>query len=123
MDDNHYKAFCDEVRVGVKAILGERMAEVEAAQEAMFSRMRGYNTAGMSFPTSSFSVHAIRDHFHLNIPSRTADEATIAAVKGVVSEASERHGVELDIGKDVRGGSNYVLEGRLKDAPSPAPGM
>ncbi len=77
----------------------------------------------MSFPTQGFSVSSIRERFHLNIPSSMADAATVEAVKGIVEAACERHGVELGVTKDVRGGSNYVLEGGLREAPLPSPGM
>lgn len=121
MDDDHYRAFCADLKAGVSALIGGRNQEVQDRQDAMFRRLRGTNTSGMSFPTSSFSVYAIRDEFHLNFPSAIADAATVEAVKAVLAEVSERHGVELRVRKDVRGGSNYVLEGRLEDAPAPSP--
>lgn len=121
MRDDHFKGFCDDLRAEVSALLGNRIKAVAERQDAMFERMRGFNTAGMTFPTSSFSAYAVRDEFHLNIPSQIADEETVAALKAKVAEVSERHDVELDVRKDVRGGSNYVLEGRLSDIPPPAP--
>jgi hypothetical protein len=121
MDNDHFGNFCKDVRVQVTELIGAGVKGVTDRQDAMFRRMRGTGTAGMTFATSSFSVYAIRDNFHLNFPAQLADDATVAAVLAKVDELAERHGVELDVRKKVKGGSNFVLEGRLSDVPAPGP--
>lgn len=123
MHDAEYADLCREVRAEVHALVKDGLAEIERRQDAMHERLRGTNTRGMSFPVQGFSVSGLRDRFHLNIPSSMADAAMVETVKGIVQAACERHGVELAVSKDVRGGSNYVLEGGFREAPRPAPGM
>lgn len=111
--------FVRDLRSEVHVMLRDGVAEVEARQEAHMKRWAGVR--GMTFATGSFSVQELHGRLHLNFPSALADEETVGAVMGLVEEIGLRHQVGLDVSLKVRGGSNFVLEGRLYDAPSIAP--
>ena len=123
MDQRQIQGFCAEVRTEVGAFLKEGLAAHKDRQDAMFAGLRGHNTAGMSFATGSFDVSTMRDRFHLNVPSSVVDQDAIQAIVETVTKACERHGLQLDVRKTVRGGSNFVLEGVLAPAPEPLPSI
>ncbi len=56
----------------------------------------------------------------LPTPYLIAHPEAEAVVREAIAYASEVTGLDLRVGKDVRGGSNWVIEGALSPTPAPA---
>ena len=95
--------------------------EQRLADEAMQQRWKGCNMAGVSWPSSSFSVRSHGDAFHFNMPAKLATEGNRAQVEAALAAAEAATGLTFD-GTRVRGGSNFVLDGRLRPTRAPTPG-
>lgn len=104
-----FEDFTKDVRNEVGDEIRGRLSDFLARQDEFARRQ----PPGSVFATGSFEVYELRGDFHLNIPARLADEETIRMIEGIVAEKEELHGVRLDVATRVKGGSNFVLEGRL----------
>lgn len=119
MQDHEHAKVARAIQERLHVLLGTRLMEQQAKQREALSRMG----RGTSMPTGSCSASAIRDEFRLAVPSELADAGTVAAVRDIVEAEMSAADLDLDVTEDVRGGSNYVLRGRISPAPAPVPGM
>ena len=123
-DQQAIQRFADVFRSHIEANLGAAiqtaLAEQRRAEEAMFRRMKDCNMSGFSWPSCGYSVTLNRYFLHFNIPSWVATERNRALVEDARAAAEEATGLRLD-GDRVRGGSNFVIDGRIVPKPEPDP--
>ena len=119
MQGHEHAKLVRRIQERIHALLGTRLIEQQARQREALSRMG----RGTSMPTGSCSASAIRDSLGIAVPSELADADTVAAIKDIVETEMAASDLAFDVTEDVRGGSNYVLRGRISPAPIPAPGM
>lgn len=108
--------FASLVEDGIRAALGPQLDRALALEDARRAAMRHF--PGQIFRSQSFKVYVVRDwnEFHANVPADLAVPEVVGAIKAAVVEAERATGLRLQVTKDVRGGSNYVLEGKLSAA-------
>jgi hypothetical protein len=99
------------------ALTGQHRAET-----AMLQQWRGHRMAGVSWPASSHSVSVLGDRFHFNMPASLADDEACAHIEAALDAAEEVTGLSFD-GRRIRGGSNYVVDGKLQPTPVPSHGF
>ena len=108
--------FASMLKSRVAAAFAEELATASAATDKMVAGWKDHSARGVSFPTGSFDVTLHGEALHLNIPTAIATPAAIDRIHEIIAQAEVATRTKLAIKREVKGGSNYIIDGTISDA-------